>query len=218
MDIKQLKVFGFSFCCAIFIVSILFNIYFYRRETRLEGEGDDKEHKHCKCGVSTVRTNHKGIVGGEDAAPEEFPWQVALVSREGSDPFCGGSLLSSMTVLTAAHCEQDVSNFLVVVGEYDLSKPTGEYVRASEWITHPNFDSSTLDNDFAIIQLETPVKFSDSVRPICLPDVGDTDDGDTDYDSVVSTVTGWGILWPEGPQPDVLQKVRVCSLITSFQN
>ena len=105
-------------------------------------------------------------------------------------------------------CEQDVSNFLVVVGEYDLSKPTGEYVRASEWITHPNFDSSTLDNDFAIIQLETPVKFSDSVRPICLPDVGDTDDGDTDYDFVVSTVTGWGRLWPQGPVPDVLQKVK----------
>ena len=66
----------------------------------------------------------------------------------------------------------------------------------------------TLDNDFAIIQLDSPVKFSDSVRPICLPDDGDTDDGDTDYDSVVSTVTGWGRLWPQGPVPDVLQKVK----------
>ena len=78
MDIKQLKVLGLSFCCTIFIVSILFNIYFYRRETRLEENVDDKEHKHCKCGVSTVRTNHKGIVGGDDAAPESFhgkwPW------------------------------------------------------------------------------------------------------------------------------------------------
>ena len=96
----------------------------------------------------------------------------------------------------------------MVVGEYDLSTPTGEYVRAREWITHPNFDSLTMDNDFAIIQLDTPVKFSDSVRPICLPDDGDTDDGDTDYDSVIATVTGWGRLWPQGPVPDVLQKVK----------
>ena len=212
MNIKFLKVFGFCFCCVIFLVSILFNIYFYRRYARLEeDDGDDNNDSDqstiCQCGVGSISTRprNKEIVGGEDAAPGEFPWQVGLVYSEGSFPFCGGSLLSSRTVLTAAHCERDVDNFLVLVGEYDLSHPTGEYVRASAWINHPDWDSATYDNDFAIIQLDTPVMFTDTVRPICLPDVAS--DGD-EYDSVISTVTGWGRLSYRGPQPDVLQKVR----------
>ena len=41
------------------------------------------------------------IVGGEDA-PTMIPWQVALLS--GSFQFCGGTILDSCTILTAAHC------------------------------------------------------------------------------------------------------------------
>ena len=41
------------------------------------------------------------IVGGE-AAPSMIPWQVAMLS--GSFQFCGGTVLDSCTILTAAHC------------------------------------------------------------------------------------------------------------------
>ena len=41
------------------------------------------------------------IVGGE-AAPTMIPWQVALLS--GSFQFCGGTVIDSCTILTAAHC------------------------------------------------------------------------------------------------------------------
>ena len=41
----------------------------------------------------------------------EYPWQVALVPIEGRIPFCGGAIISSDTILTAAHCKQDVSYF-----------------------------------------------------------------------------------------------------------
>ena len=41
------------------------------------------------------------IVGGE-AAPSMIPWQVAMLS--GSIQFCGGTILDSCTILTAAHC------------------------------------------------------------------------------------------------------------------
>lgn len=44
------------------------------------------------------------IVGGTAATAGEFPFIVSL-QRSGSH-FCGGSLLDSRTVVTAAHCTQ----------------------------------------------------------------------------------------------------------------
>ena len=71
----------------------------------------------------------------------------------------------------------------------------------SQWISHPSYSASTVDNDFAIIKLASPITFSDRVSPICLPSTS------TNYDSKVATVTGWGTLSSGGSQPNILQKV-----------
>jgi hypothetical protein len=42
------------------------------------------------------------ITGGSPAARGQFPWQAALIIDV--TWFCGGSLISSQWVLTAAHC------------------------------------------------------------------------------------------------------------------
>ncbi|GAB77377.1 Trypsin [Austwickia chelonae] len=46
------------------------------------------------------------IVGGVAASQDEFPFMVSL-QRDG-EHFCGGSLLNAGTVLTAAHCVNDL--------------------------------------------------------------------------------------------------------------
>ena len=42
------------------------------------------------------------IVGGTDASPGEFPWQLS--QTRGGSHSCGASLLSSAYGLSAAHC------------------------------------------------------------------------------------------------------------------
>lgn len=51
------------------------------------------------------------IVGGDDTTISQYPWQAAVISSgDGSAydrQFCGGSLLTSRIVITAAHCVYD---------------------------------------------------------------------------------------------------------------
>ena len=132
------------------------------------------------------------IVGGQPAAQHAWPWQVGLVSRQKTTstntttPFCGGSLVSRAAVVTAAHCEQRVARFLVVVGDHDLATlDQGQRsIEPESWVSHPNYDarcheisshhvcnlhSRTIDYDYAVIKLLQPVTFSASVAPVCLP-------------------------------------------------
>ena len=56
----------------------------------------------CYCGLAKRRTR---IVGGVDTEVNEYPWQAGLVTRGQHDyVWCGGSLISSRWVITAAHC------------------------------------------------------------------------------------------------------------------
>ena len=129
------------------------------------------------------------------------PFTNSYFSKYGRTPFCGGTLISSDTVLTAAHCKT-VSDFDVLVGEHDVTVADGEQrVSPSSWIQHENYNSGTTNYDFAIVKLSRPVTFSANVNPICLPS------STKNYDSVVATVSGWGTLYSGGPQPSILQKV-----------
>ena len=51
---------------------------------------------------------------------------------------------------------------------------------------HPNYNSNTVDNDFAILTLSEELTFTDKVSPACMPDVS------RNYYNVDAVVSGWG--------------------------
>merc|ERR1712106_195217 len=103
--------------------------------------------------------------------------------------------------------------YQVILGAHGLtnSASSQERFNAVKFIQHPDYDSSTYDQDISIIVIDGSVDFTLSqIRPVCLP-ANDAND----YDSVTATVSGWGTLESGGSQPDVLMEVDVPTMSNS---
>ena len=79
----------------------------------------------CRCGVAN---RVQKIVGGEGVESNEYPWQVGITSPGSTRPWCGGSILTTTSILTAAHCTRGtgVEDMIVIVGEHDWSQEDGQ--------------------------------------------------------------------------------------------
>nr|XP_040145080.1 chymotrypsin-C [Ictidomys tridecemlineatus] len=137
------------------------------------------------CGVPSFTPNLSArVVGGDNAVPHSWPWQISLqyLKDDTWRHTCGGTLISSNFVLTAAHC---------IRHSLERSGPLCPLMPSA-------LDSS---NDIALIKLAEPVELSDTIQVACLPE----------KDSVLPQdfpclVTGWGRLWTNGPIADELQQ------------
>ncbi|KAF2895592.1 hypothetical protein ILUMI_10587 [Ignelater luminosus] len=153
------------------------------------------------CGLHFDRR----VVGGKIADPQEFPW-MALIEYEtknGKQFLCGGSLINSRYVLTAAHCLEE--NLVSVrLGEYDLDKEVDCFdeesidcldkpidVKVQEQIPHEQFDLKIGNylHDIALLRLSEDILYSDSIMPICLP----SEEILNLSNKVKTTVAGWGV-------------------------
>lgn len=56
------------------------------------------------------------------------------------------------------------------------------------FITHPNYDDLTFNNDIGLLKLSTPVNFTAYIFPVCLAAAGSVIHTGTN-----SWVTGWGV-------------------------
>ncbi|KAJ2938188.1 hypothetical protein O0L34_g18527 [Tuta absoluta] len=163
------------------------------------------------CGVRPmVKTGR--IVGGKNAKFGEWPWQVLVRESTWLGLFtknkCGGVLITNKFVTTAAHCQPGfLASLVAVFGENDISgdlepkRPVSRNVRRV--IVHRQYDAATFENDLALLELDTPIKFDAHIVPICMPP------DETDFTGRMATVTGWGRLKYGGGVPAVLQEVQV---------
>jgi len=156
-----------------------------------------------------VKGPNMSIVNGHPATECEWRWQVGLRSTETGRPWCGGQLIHPEWVLTAAHCA-GAPNFNVVAGDYNVNEPNSPNEQ-SRWAVqvfrHPQYYSRTIDWDFALVRLESPIELNDCVGTVCLPTQGnDIPAGSQCW------ITGWGTLSSGGGSPEVLQEAEVTIL------
>ncbi|KAJ8716211.1 hypothetical protein PYW08_013496 [Mythimna loreyi] len=117
--------------------------------------------------------NPNRIVGGEYSYIEFFPYQVGLIpTTVYGDSVCGGSLLNTQRVLTAAHCwfdgQTQSASFKVVLGSTRLYGNDGVRMETKDVTSHPSF-VPPVTNDIAMIKLPYEVEYSSSITPIALP-------------------------------------------------
>ena len=116
------------------------------------------------------------IIGGTLVQPGVFPdvkWQVGLIIQ--GSQLCGGAILDTLHIITAAHCVKDINTGVVTAPEH-IHVRTGidlnvvQIFRGQSVWVHPSYYAGNPHAvDMAVVKLNTPMGFSTAVQPIALP-------------------------------------------------
>ncbi|KAJ8918133.1 hypothetical protein NQ315_011590 [Exocentrus adspersus] len=155
-----------------------------------------------ECGIGNVDTR---IIGGNVTTIDKHPWQVSLQVFQ--NHVCGGVIISSDTVLTAAHCitELLITSYYVVPGVTKLTQ-AAQKIQIQEIIIHNDFDGTTYDYDIAILKLQDRLTFSENIKSISLPE-----EAHSVIEGTRLMTSGWGITHPEEScsESDTLREVEI---------
>ncbi|XP_078493489.1 uncharacterized protein LOC100179863 [Ciona intestinalis] len=163
-----------------------------------------------QCGLRVAASNNRRssiilkIFGGNISRRNSWPWQVSLQEYFYSHRFnysnwmhfCGGTIVSSQWVITAAHCLQQITEneysihkFSAVFGLFRLNlQHNTQRIGFKRTFIHSDFQSAhlTFKNDVALIQLDRKIQWTSNIRPACLPG------GEEPIETENCYITGWG--------------------------
>uniref|UniRef100_A0A336LU43 CSON004787 protein n=1 Tax=Culicoides sonorensis TaxID=179676 RepID=A0A336LU43_CULSO len=157
------------------------------------------------CGTRQVKQSAY-ITNGWEVRPGDYPWHAALFHKgsRSSSYKCGGTLINKQTVITAAHCLYSNGRQIIPekvsiqLGKHNLNvfdSNTVEY-QVFRLIIHPEYSPIDLQDDLALVRLETVVEFTQFIFPACLWKAEKKS-----LDNVIGkkgTVVGWGLTEDDG--------------------
>ncbi|XP_016988126.2 serine protease grass [Drosophila rhopaloa] len=120
---------------------------------------------------SIIPIEEPRIIGGRNAKINSTPWMAMILDENGYR--CGGSLITNLFVLTAAHCTGD-TKLKVRLGQYRLEwncrgvNCLGSAQEFTVGATYIHSEYSRGSHDIALLKLDTRVQFTNRIRPICL--------------------------------------------------
>jgi len=188
---------------------------------------------NCFCGlVDKPSSSSNRILGGRPSQKNRYPWMARFGYKE-KNHICGGSLISSRWILTAAHCvescdddgnncvDRQSSDIKVFLGDHnkDILEGQEKKMDISKIFVHPDYERRVLVHDVALLKLIKEVDFTNDahrhIRPICLPS-----DHTQSYEGWEATVAGWGLRGGgleggEENSPSILQEINATVLANS---
>uniref|UniRef100_A0AAQ5ZEB4 Neurotrypsin n=1 Tax=Amphiprion ocellaris TaxID=80972 RepID=A0AAQ5ZEB4_AMPOC len=155
------------------------------------------------CGLRlNNQRRRRRIIGGDKSLRGEWPWQVSLWLRsqsKGNHPLCGGSLINSCWVVTAAHCfkrfGRDPIRYTLRLGDYHTEEQDDfeRTLSPDRIVIHRKYHSQGWEYDIALLRLKGTegncVAFNPHTGAVCLPEPG------TKWEKrpAACVITGWGI-------------------------
>lgn len=175
------------------------------------------------AGFSPVAKSSGRIVGGTVARAHSWPWQVAMLRKNGGQ-ICGGSILNSQWVMTAAHCcvayAAVPSSYQIRVGAHNINagpstEPNAKTHDLSRLVVHPSYRARPVaHNDFCLLKVAEPIVFSEHVTPVCLPE----GDGSDEAPGTKCWVTGWGSTSPaRGDFESFIREVKAADTVKNVK-
>jgi secreted trypsin-like serine protease len=155
------------------------------------------------------------VIHGVDAKVGQFPFLAALLDTQDLQEkdafqaqFCGATLTSPTTLVTAAHCvvdqktgEQTSAADISAGFTRNLDSASIRIVQIKDVIVHPKYDIETSENDIAVLTLTAPVTDIPVLNPL-VPELAD----EYTVAGNAAQVAGWGNIVVTGNKyPTVFQ-------------
>ena len=127
------------------------------------------------CGKKLKERQDSSHVKGQITTINQHPWMAAIYDQYGF-LFCGGTVASNTTIISAAHCftektgikmeKSKIQNFTIHLG----NQKRGVNVFIDEVIIHPLYSYKAAYHDLAVVKLKKEIIFTHyDIHPICLP-------------------------------------------------
>lgn len=160
------------------------------------------------------------IFGGIPIEISEVPWQVSVERHTDVEKhWCGGTIINSEWVLSAAHCYKNpdgtnvTGNWMIHAGATDQTQNNiGQRISVDQIILHPNFNNiAAAGFDLALLHLSEPLCFNNDVQPIGLATT-------EIMPGTIGLVTGWGATITGGDMVNSLLQVSLPVISDSYAN